>query len=461
MLICKIIFNEMNKRRYCVLWIPTTIYTSIHPIKIHNITDKQNPYNATIQDLDEDINHYDILTSDDSSPKVFIDITLLKPGKVIDGYLTDSYKRPSDNGLPLRNIYIDAKLEDGTVFDSLFLQCIDARRNGLFQYSYIIPEKYFDPNGKGKYLLNSNLNITNAIYHNIKSFFHIHEFHGVAKDSILHPYSSECITHLTQSDNPAILHYLEEFANVFMDEYTLIKELKKRHVDTYLKITEEIANLDYKKDLARYTELVKIKTHYLNHELMECVRQCKKTINMRTYYNTLLYSRYNTVYSILHPSIGTTNSKCHDNLFKKSVNVHNSIESIETLHKSISEFIFKEHLSLNQNYLKLVDYQIKTLNEQTEAIETLTEQSTKDSKALTLKTCVISISCSLIISLLFYILSLLSYSPKQDLDKIITSQNHIDSVLTEQQYKLEIIEKDNRNLIQTSKPHPSIPQKHY
>lgn len=101
------------------------------------------------------------------------------------------------------------------------------------------------------------------------------------------------------------------------------------------------------------------------------------------------------------------------------------------------------------------------LNEQTEAIETLTEQSTKDSKALTLKTCVISIGCSLIISLLFYILSLLSYSPKQDLDKIITSQNHIDSVLTEQQYKLEIIEKDNRNLIQTSKPKPSIPQKHY
>ena len=341
--------------RYCVLWMPTTLHGILPPIATEDIS---NNTELTINN---------VLCSDDSTPKVFLDFSLLEEGKTIAGYNPITYSRRYAGSIPLRNIVIKAKHENGIVFDSLFLQCIDARQNGLFQYCYNVDPKYIETDGKGKYLLNSNLNITNAIYHHVKSFYHAHEFHDEIKDSILHPFSSDHPVDLAQVNNPALLHYIDEFSKVLVDEHAFIKELKNLHFNHYKNLTSKINNIDSKLNPDSYAALIKDKIHYLNHELVDCVSQCNKALNMHTYYQTLLFSQYNK--SLSSPSSFFTRENLHTTFHRKALNAANAIKAISLLQKEMSGFVFNESLKLNQNFLQLLDIQVKAINNQNNDIK--------------------------------------------------------------------------------------------
>lgn len=483
----------MSQRRYCVLWIPTTLHHIICPVKnplddgIHKIY-KFNTEGEV--DLNEEIKFIDILASDDSSPRVYMDITLLKEGDIPSGVVHDTYRNPVGNSVPLRHIYIEVKLENGQVFDSLFLQCIDARRNGLFQFSYVVPGKYLTPDTENKYLLNSNFNITNAIYHTIKSFYHVHEFHDAIKDSILHPFSSEYAINLTQPNNEALLHYLDELTKVLVDEHRLIKELKRFVLDRYSRLWKIRNEIDYKQHPVIYRNVVLEIVHYVNFKLSGCVEQCKKALNMHIYFQSLLFSKYNKVckinydsnlvydLNIVFPSyireeyrVSATpahagqrsvlfvphycqwGSKRDGIFYKKAINIYNAIGGIKLLQKEMSIFVLNEFLKLNQSYNQLIRAQIDAIrdqtvliNRQTKEIERLTKVTSKSSTRLTLQTCAISILCSIVISWGFYLLSKPAYSPENDIRKVIGIQNDIQKQI-EEQWKNQIrIESENRVL---------------
>lgn len=91
----------------------------------------------------------------------------------------------------------------------LKLKCIGTNPNGLIQYEYEIPPKASSDTGKHP-LLNSSENITHAVYHAIKSFYHSHTHHDGEKDSILDPYPSDKSVDLSKPDNPALKHYQEQ-----------------------------------------------------------------------------------------------------------------------------------------------------------------------------------------------------------------------------------------------------------
>lgn len=390
--------------RYCVLWMPTIQ----HDILLPNVADGSSN--------EEEISINDVLCSDDSTPKIFLDFSLLAKEQAIENFIPLLYDRRSIGPIPLRNIVIKAKHENGSVFDTLILQCIDARQNGLFQYCYNVDPKYLDQDGEGKYLLNSNLNITNAIYHHIKSFYHTHEFHDAIKDSILHPFSSDRPVDLTQVNNPALLHYIDEFSKVLVDEHAFIKELKSIHFEYYRNLSLSISQTDSRLQPNTYTALIQEKIHYLNHQLTDCVAQCNKALNMHTYYQSLLFSQYNKTYNPILSFF--SREKLHTDFHRKILNAANAIKAITLLHKEMSEFVFNESLRLNQNFLQLIDFQVKAINrqnndinrqskkisKQTKAIRELTDASSKQSTRLTIYTCAISVLCSLIISLIFYLL---------------------------------------------------------
>ena len=189
---------------YCVLWMPTTHHKQLAPL--NTITfgqfqeQKENgkPIDDVLVLLDNgDITLYNANISDIDNNPLFLDITL---------------KRNTDDLHPQRrSVDIKCKRQkDSDYVWELFLKSEDTSRNGLAKYSYIYDRKQKNP------LLNSDGNLTHAVYHAIKRFYHSHHFHESCKDSIVNPYCSKSMdVNIKAVDNEAILHYLSLFEEMF------------------------------------------------------------------------------------------------------------------------------------------------------------------------------------------------------------------------------------------------------
>lgn len=458
----------------------------------------------------------DILASDDAEKKVYLDITLLKESTPLfsEQKHEDTNNVPSCN-IPKRNIQIEAKDADKKVFDTLLLRCLDARRNGLFMYEYEVPEKYLNKDSKNKYLLNSNLNITNVLYHSIKSFYHVHEFHSA--DSLLHPYSSNVRINLNCPNNPALLHYLDEFEKKFLDEDELIRALKSATDNIYKDLLSQKENTDASTHPQEYNDILLRMRDCMEAGYMECLDQCSSILNIHIYYQSLFYSRHNKIFNLRYTDSQQYElcEKCQETgrvkksvltlrphysqlyipenykrddesintnkWYKKAINIHNVIESISLCHAEVLSFINRAHLISIFSYSNVINAQTsdiqdqtlkikeqaKKVEKQTIDIKNLTTTASEISSKLTKRTTAIGILIGIVSSTVFFLLSLsLTYSPKDDLrtitDSLITTKKQLQEQINVHNQQLEEIKKliiDLSNEINKKQNKKQFPQK--
>lgn len=490
----------MSLYRYCVLWIPTRLHQEIHPVPPESVNKDieffSREYTRDGQGnvlLNERILLKDILASDDAEIKVYIDITLLEESpSLFAGQKHVNANTVSSCNIPKRNIQIEAKDADQNVFDTLMLRCLDARRNGLFMYEYEVSEKYLNNDSKNKYLLNSHLNITNLLYNSIKSFYHVHEFHNA--DSLLHPYSSKVRINLNCPNNPALLHYLDEFEKKFLNEDEFIRSLKSDTDKLYKKLLSPEEDVDANTDSRDYNEVLQMK--YCMEGYMMCLDQCSSILNIHIYYQSLFYSKHNKLFNLryadslqyelceecqktgnIRKSVLTLrpyynqlhipdNYKIDDESFntnkwyKKAINIHNVIESIGLCHTEVLSLINRLHLMLIFSYSGVINAQTsnihkqtveikeqaKKVEEQTIEIKNLTTTTSELSSKLTKKTTALGILVGLVSSVVSFLLSLfVVYSPKDDLQIIK------DSLISTKQQQQEQIDVHDQELKEIKK----------
>lgn len=177
--------NKMAKC-YAVLWIPTVNHIPIkfdNPIKggIRQTNISDNPaeeFNVRIVAKERDI---DVLLQNEIAPSEF------------DHFITLTYE--------------------------------DSSHNGMVKYSYTPTflgdsEFGFD-----------DATFPEAIYHLIKSLYHVHEFHEDESDSSLQPYVSGHDIDIHQLDNEALRHYLKNYERAVLYLVRSAKTLLRYVVD--------------------------------------------------------------------------------------------------------------------------------------------------------------------------------------------------------------------------------------
>ena len=207
-------FNSIANKHISVFWMPRTHLKPVEPLSSEEI----KSLNLTLIKEGKSVDHLPIIMengdmvitnfniSDKSVCPLFLDITL---------------KKPQDESKPLnRSIEVKGKL---TVKSdpkwTLLLNCDDTDPNGLIKYSYHKDSDIDSLNA----LLNNKGNIIHAVYHAIKFFYHVHEFHDEHDDSILEAYycnnkeNEEIDIDIHAKDNKAITFYLSSFEKMFDD----------------------------------------------------------------------------------------------------------------------------------------------------------------------------------------------------------------------------------------------------
>lgn len=151
---------------YAVLWIPTVNHI---PIQF------DNPNNGGCREIN---------ISDNPEEEFFVKI--MANGKDIDVLLQNEDKTTEFNH------FITLNYEDSS-------------HNGMVKYSYTSTFL-----GDSEFGFDDTV-FPEAIYHLIKSLYHIHEFHEDESDSSLQPYVSDHDIDIHQLDNEALRHYLKNY----------------------------------------------------------------------------------------------------------------------------------------------------------------------------------------------------------------------------------------------------------
>ncbi len=132
----------------------------------------------------------------------------------------------------VRDILISIQDEnDSSVFNHFItLEYLDSSHNGMVKYSFV--PKRLSGNGFGF----DEHTFPEAVYHIIKGFYHLHEFHEEENDSSLSAYISACDINIHEANNAALRHYLKQHEETVLN---LVKwgknflrtviDLEKRH----------------------------------------------------------------------------------------------------------------------------------------------------------------------------------------------------------------------------------------
>ncbi|MDE6578687.1 MAG: hypothetical protein K2K58_11020 [Muribaculaceae bacterium] len=107
----------------------------------------------------------------------------------------------------------------------LTLHYLDFSHNGMVKYSF-----------DAKFLENSEFGFDDktfpeAIYHLIKSFYHVHEFHEDESDSSFKPFVSAEDIDIHKRDNLALRHYLKNYERAVLDLVNSAKRLLRYVTD--------------------------------------------------------------------------------------------------------------------------------------------------------------------------------------------------------------------------------------
>lgn len=177
--------------------------------------------------------------------------------------------------------------------ESVVLNYIESSKNGLVLYSYEIKED------EDSFLKRE---IPNAIYHLIKGFYHLHEYHEDTADSLLRAYESDSKVDIKSVNNAAITRYLQTYEEKFQAYSMQISCLYSRLTQNSTKKTEKFKLLE-------------------NHELFENL--CNNSLGEALYCNTLLKSKYVD---------GCPKSDNSCDLQRKIIlNINNAIENIRLM----------------------------------------------------------------------------------------------------------------------------------
>ena len=458
------------EKRQCVLWMPTLFHKELKPIfddekpafiitkktckgddldseKVFNIYRRYEKVcinGENCPDSTKNIMLDKFLASDDEADEVYLEITLLEE---------------KENQSQKRNILIEATYE-GKIIDQLTLNCVDPCKNGLVLYEYEVPE-YSSESGKIKYILNSQNNLTDAVYHAIKSFYHVHQCHP-SGDAILTPFSCKKDPNdsknieLRQSNNPALFHYLSQFEEIFLNEHAHIKETKEYYDQNLEVLNSEIDSLN--KEINRCDETKKtvlldkksklqerlysfLQIEYKTHLLDEC----NNTLNIFSYYQALFFSKYNTLfdykavkdylpkefelrkewknnkgqveeYEIALTALLKDKDDPQRNIYKKAINIRVAIDSLRHHKREIAN-------RLSYEYNKMLFHTAISQGEQSKMLSNLSSKITKRWAWVGLIGGFVS---GIIVSLAFLVITkYFTYSPESDIRVIKNNQTEI------------------------------------
>jgi hypothetical protein len=383
----KSVDSKINNTRYCVLWIPTTQHKPIVPLLEHDIDDLKK----TLIEINEKVDHLpifnrengDIYLKNVSISDIKIEEKFSSDEKALidemPDYLTEilepedikSLREPhsgENNQIPLyldltlkantsnpchRDIDIICNEKDANSFKQIWkltLKCEDTSRNGLIKYSYTVDEE------SGR-LLDSNDNLIHAVYHAIKGFYHIHEFHEEVKevkDSILNPFKTEdpLKANIKKDNNPALIHYLELFGEMF-DGF--VKDYRSRSIESDILYTmddvEGEAEEQKKKIYNRKDRAYKIYKNLL--------RLCTNALGISVYAKSLLMSKYNKSFSEQHLIASHQEGENGYTICQKAINLYNSIDYIRLIKIRTRNRL---NITTTENIRKTIEENEKTSN---------------------------------------------------------------------------------------------------
>lgn len=417
---------------YAVLWIPTVNHLKINfeephndGIKIADISDIiGRPFKIKIQTNGKNI---DILTQNEIESDTF------------DSFITLHFEKFS--------------------------------HNGMIKYSF--EPKFFEDGEFGF----DDESFPGVVYHIIKEFYHIHEFHEDETDSSLLPYLSKKDINISEPDNEAIKHYLENYEKIILvlvnlaREYsrTVIDKRKKdpefvqKDFDTFFKMYIMVRGYDaYLHSL--YKSIYNKKCHISNEDEKE-MRRCAFNIENSVRYFNVLFTffdtqiRKNNTISILK-NVEENLRKSEESLNRVGETLENSKKSIETSEQTLKTT--EQGLKTSEETLKTSELTLK--NSTTNIVET------KDAANKSTKWAIAGIVFSAIMSIVsisysIYLSNLSSKELKEtsvNLDmsfknSMETTECKLDSLLRELPTKSEFLKMDsvqNKNI-----PHNSDKRK--
>lgn len=289
---------------------------------------------AETLDTDEEIFLDNILISDRARQQVFLSLQLHKAAPNPPA----GWKVPACPPVPLRSVTVrvhaNAPTGELILNETLRLECVEASHNGLMRYKYAYDDTatYF--------LLNSKHDIIHAVYHAVKSLYHRHEYHDHGADSIIHPYCCDEDFSIKTPNNPALLHYLKLFENMFLADVDWSKEVEAELAPLFRQTVTALKECP-RTETERLEELLTERRKYLNiYRTIE--EKYGKIIGKHTYYQALFLSRYNTFFK---PESKVTcwwgKNKEQETAYKRAINIKNAYEYIQSRRTALQQFISK------------------------------------------------------------------------------------------------------------------------
>ncbi|MDE6480913.1 MAG: hypothetical protein K2L45_11680 [Muribaculaceae bacterium] len=304
--------------------------------------------------------------------------------------ISDIIKRPfkikiQTNG---KNIDILTQNEKETdTFDSFItLHFEKFSHNGMIKYSF---EPKFFENGEFGF---DDESFPGVVYHIIKEFYHIHEFHENETDSSLLPYLSKNDINIGEPDNEAIKHYLKnfekiilvlvnlakEFSNIVQEKGKKDSEFVQKDFDTFFKMYIMVRGYDaYLHSL--YKSIYNKKCHISNEnekELRRCAFNIENSVRyfnvLHTFFDTQI--RKNNTFSILK-NVEENLRKSEENLSRVNETLDNSKKSLETSEQTLKTT--EETLKTTEETLKTSELTLKSSNTNIEKTKEAADDSTK------------------------------------------------------------------------------------
>ncbi len=273
-----------------------------------------------------------------------------------------------------RDIYISvSSAEDPERFeDFMKLHYEDFSHNGMVKYSF--ESKFLDDSEFGF----DAENFPEAVYHMIKSLYHIHEFHEDESDSSLKPYLSTDDIDIHEEDNAALRHYLRNHERAVLDlvknAKTLLRkvlEMEKKHgKPEKIQVYESFPSM-YVMALGYDTYIHSLYDSIYNNECR--IHNNDKSLRRRAFNieNSVRY--FNVLYVFFDTKIRQANNLSI--LKKAEANLKNSEESLKRLEKSIKTA--EQSLVISQDSLNTSQSTLETANKNIETTRKAAKESTR------------------------------------------------------------------------------------
>ena len=288
-------------KKYVVFWLPTIFHKKLEAKK-NKVVDSEND------------GFFDV--SDDSCYPYFVKFELVQE---------------KDDKI---NIIISSKVtvaeKEVVSFDiTLTSEYYQKRKNGFIQFSFeedeipIKCKKSFEEN------------LTSAIYHKIKEFYHEHEC-DTGKDSDLRPEITDEPIPLESDNNSAIVKFLMDFSKLFCknaESVSWLNKMANEHLRHYRRIRQNISKLSEVNDITEFYQLHNEIIGHINvlNSLLE------NSLIEYTYCKTLLSSIYNKSFKhdvLLDKENAKEDAATFDlknSCRREALNIRNSIRYIENI----------------------------------------------------------------------------------------------------------------------------------